>query len=166
MSVHFFYNYREDLIKQLKEHYHNDIQKRKAEQKEQSQLDDVENYVLNYFKDMKLEISDIIDSSKGEVLINIDDEETIVEFIVGLNYLKMLRKERSIEVVVGNYVSENNMTESKVLGYIVPGDKKAITKKLGKIHDGSHFDESSLNYYLRSAFGNVFAGDTSEILDA
>lgn len=166
MSVHFFYNYKEDLIKQLREHYSEDIERTKAEKKDQNQLNDVEKFVLNYFKDMIIEISEVIDSSNGAITIDLDDEFSIVEFVIGANYLKLVRKEKSIEVLVGNYVEENDMTESTVLGYIVPGEKKAITKKLGKIHDGSHFDESTLNYYLRSAFANVFNEESNERLDA
>lgn len=166
MSVHFFYNYKEDLIKQLKEHYSEDIERTKAEKKDQNQLDDVEKFVLNYFKDMKAEIAEVIDSSRGAIVVDLEDKMSIVDFTIGANYLKLVRKEKSIEVLVGNYVQENDMTESTVLGYIVPGEKKAITKKLGKIHDGSHFDESTLSYYLRSAFGNVFSEEVNERLDA
>ncbi|MGB3367629.1 MAG: hypothetical protein WBA54_09075 [Acidaminobacteraceae bacterium] len=166
MSVHFYYNYKEDLVKQLKEHYSEDIKRTKEEKREQNQLNDVEKYILNYFKDIKAEIAEVIDSSKGAIVIDLENELSIVEFTIGENYLKLVRKEKSIEVIVGNYVEENDMTESTVLGYIVPGEKKAITKKLGKIHDGSHFDESTLSYYLRSAFGNVFNDQSNEKLDA
>lgn len=166
MSVHFFYNYKEDLIKQLKEYYSEDIKRYKAEKKEQGQLDEVEKFVLNYFRDMREEISEVIDSSKGAISIDLDGEGHIVEFIIGENYLKLIRKEKSIEVLVGNYVEEDDLTESTILGYIVPGEKKAITKKLGKIHDGSHFDESTLNHYLRSAFGSAFDVNMEEKIDA
>lgn len=166
MSVHFFYNYKDDLVKKLKEHYAGDIKRREEEKREQGQLDDAAMTAASYFKDMASELAEVIDSSNGGVKISINEGGNIVEFAIDSNYLKMTRKEKSIEVVIGTYVEETDMTESVVLGYIVPGEKKAITKKIGKIHDGSHFDENALNYYLRSAFGSVFKGESGELMDA
>jgi len=52
-------------------------------------------------------------------------------------------------------VPEEDFVESMVLSYIVPGEKKPKIKRVGKIHDGSNFDENTLNYYMREAFGEL-----------
>lgn len=158
MSIHYFYNFREDLVKGLNDFYKDEIKNMLEEKKEIEQLDDSEAIIRKYFKILKSELKDVIEASDGEVFL-IEGEEgskEIVHFKIRGNYVKFKRSEKSIEVRIGYYVKENDIVESKILCYIVPGDKKAKIKKIGKAADGSSFDDGAINHYLREAFGDLY----------
>lgn len=150
MSVHFFYNYRDELVKKLKEHYAEDVKQWKKQVAEDKQLDEAEGMVRKYFKSLVSELEDVIEASNSEIILT--ENGNVIEFKIMQNFVRFTRQERAIQVKIGYYVSENDMVETAILGYIVPGDKRAVMKKVGKIHDGSTFDENTINYYLRSAF--------------
>lgn len=152
MSVHFFYNYRDELVKKLKEHYSNDVRSWKVFMAEKKQLDEAESMITKYFKGLEGDLSDVIEASNEEIGLSITDE--IIEFRIQKNFVRFRREERAIQVKIGYYVTENNMVETEILGYIMPGDKRAVMKKVGKIHDGSTFDENTINFYLRKAFSD------------
>ena len=150
MSVHFFYNYRDELVKKLKEHYSDDVKQWKKQVMENKQLDEAENILRKYFKGLVNELEDVIEASNREIMLV--ENDNLMEFKIQQNFVRFTRQERAIQVKVGYYVSENDMVETAILGYVVPGDKRAVMKKVGKIHDGSTFDENTINFYLRSAF--------------
>ena len=150
MSVHFFYNYRDELVKKLKEHYADDVKVWKKQVAENKQLDEAEGMLRKYFKSLVSELDDVIEASNRE--IQLTENGNLMEFKIQQNFVRFTRQERAIQVKVGYYVTENDMVETAILGYVVPGDKRAVMKKVGKIHDGSTFDENTINYYLRSAF--------------
>eukprot|EP00764_Aduncisulcus_paluster_P014030 gnl/Carplike_NY0171/7855_a10876_181.p1 GENE.gnl/Carplike_NY0171/7855_a10876_181~~gnl/Carplike_NY0171/7855_a10876_181.p1 ORF type:complete len:167 (+),score=28.96 gnl/Carplike_NY0171/7855_a10876_181:34-534(+) len=150
MSVHFFYNYRDELVKKLKEHYEDDVKLWKKQVAENKQLDEAEQMLKKYFKSLVDELEDVIEASNREILLC--ENGNVMEFKIQHNFVRFTRQERAIQVKVGYYVTENDMVETAILGYVVPGDKRAVMKKVGKIHDGSTFDENTINYYLRSAF--------------
>lgn len=152
MSVHFFYNYRDELVKKLKEHYSDDVTQWKKQVMENKQLDEAEKTLRKYFEGLVSELEDVIEASNRE--IQLTENGNLMEFKIQQNFVRFTRQERAIQVKVGYYVSENDMVETAILGYVVPGDKRAVMKKVGKIHDGSTFDENTINYYLRSAFGD------------
>lgn len=150
MSVHFFYNYRDELVKKLKEHYADDVRSWKKQVAEKEQLDEAEAMLKKYFKSLVDELEDVIEASKEEIVL--EENENVMEFRIQQNFVRFTRQDRAIQVKVGYYVTENDMVETAILGYVVPGDKRAVMKKVGKIHDGSTFDENTINFYLRSAF--------------
>ncbi len=152
MSVHFFYNYRDELVKKLKEHYSEDVRDWKKLQAEARQIDEAEDMVKKYFRALEKELEDVIEASKEEIGLSV--KEDVIEFRIKRNFVRFKRQERAMQVKVGYYVSENDMVETAILGYVVPGDKRAVLKKVGKIHDGSTFDDNTLNYYLRKAFSD------------
>ncbi len=152
MSVHFFYNYRDELVKKLKEHYSEDVRDWKKLQAEARQIDEAEEMVTKYFRALEKELEDVIEASKEEIGLSV--KEDVIEFRIKRNFVRFKRQERAMQVKVGYYVSENDMVETAILGYVVPGDKRAVLKKVGKIHDGSTFDDNTLNYYLRKAFSD------------
>ncbi len=152
MSVHFFYNYRDELVKKLKEHYSEDVRDWKKLQAEARQIDEAEEMVKKYFRALEKELEDVIEASKEEIGLSV--KEDVIEFRIKRNFVRFKRRERAMQVKVGYYVSENDMVETAILGYVVPGDKRAVLKKVGKIHDGSTFDDNTLNYYLRKAFSD------------
>ena len=150
MSVHFFYNYREELVKKLKEHYADDVKIWRKQVAEKEQLDEAEAMLKKYFNTLVDELEDVIKASNEEIVL--EENEDVMEFRIRQNFVRFTRQDRSIQVKIGYYVSENDMVETAILGYVVPGDKRAVMKKVGKIHDGSTFDENTINFYLRSAF--------------
>lgn len=158
MSIHYFYNFREDLVKGLNDFYKDEIKNMLEEKKEIEQLDHSEELIRKYFKVLKKELEDVIEATNGDVFL-IEGEEgssEIIHFKILGNYIKFKRAEKSIEVRIGYYVKENDMIESKILCYIVPGDKKAKVKRIGKAADGSSFDDGAINHYLREAFGDLY----------
>lgn len=150
MSVHFFYNYRDELVKKLKEHYADDVKSWRKQVAEKEQLDEAEAMLRKYFKSLVDELEDVIEASKEEIVL--EENDNVMEFRIQQNFVRFTRQDRAIQVKVGYYVTENDMVETAILGYVVPGDKRAVMKKVGKIHDGSTFDENTINFYLRSAF--------------
>ncbi len=152
MTVHFYYNYKEDLVKKLKDHYEEEIKKNAEDMKDQLQLDEAEKLILNYFKSVKNDIDELAEVSSGEVVYE-EGNGFVSMFTVRQNYIKFTRVGKTIEVKVGNYVPVEDIVESTVLANIICGDKKCKIKKRGKIHDGSNFDENTINYYMREAFG-------------
>ncbi len=152
MSVHFFYNYRDELVKKLKEHYADDVKVWKEQEAANKQLDEAEAMLKKYFSSLVKELDDVIEASKNEIMLC--ENGNVMEFKIQQNFVRFTREERAIQVKVGYYVTQNDMVETAILGYVMPGDKRPVMKKVGKIHDGSTFDENTINYYLRSAFGD------------
>jgi len=152
MSVHFFYSYRDELVKKLKEHYADDVEVWRKQVQETKQLDEAEAMLRKYFSSLVTELGDVIDASNGEIFLDEQDGK-VMELKIQQNFVRFTRQERAIQVKIGYYVTENDMVETAILGYVVPGAKHPVMKKIGKIHQGSTFDENTINFYLRSAFG-------------
>ncbi len=159
MSVRFFYDFNEELVKKLTEHFDGEIEAMQFERNQIEQLDNVEKTIRDYFNHIVDQMTEVIKATEGKIYFEQDDE-VIGKLGIMNNYLKFTRKNRSIEVKIGYYVPEADLIESIVLSYVVPGIKKAKIKRVGKIHDGSNFDENALNYYMREAFAklDIFKG--------
>ncbi|MBN2260368.1 MAG: hypothetical protein JW702_07470 [Clostridiales bacterium] len=151
MAVHFFYDFKDELIKKLNERLSPEIEKLRYEKNLKEQIDGAEIMIREYFKNLIDEMKELIEASDGKIFFESDDE-VIGKLSIMKYYLKFTRKNLAIEVKVGYYVPEADLVESVVLSYIVPGEKKAKIKRVGKIHDGSNFDENTLTYYMREAF--------------
>lgn len=154
MTIHFFYDFKEELLKKLNEYYGEEIKTLSYEKKQVSQIDDAEAGIRSYFKHIVSDMGEIIEASNGEIEFESDDD-VIGKLTIMKHYLKFTRKNVSIEVKIGYYIPEDDFVESMVLSYIVPGEKKPKIKRVGKIHDGSNFDENTLDYYMREAFGEL-----------
>ncbi|MCK5763706.1 MAG: hypothetical protein KAH05_06275 [Clostridiales bacterium] len=154
MTIHFFYDFKEELLKKLNEYYGEEIKVLSYEKKQVNQIDDAEEGIRNYFKHIVSDMSEIIEAANGDIKFE-SDNDVIGKFTIMKHYLKFTRKGVSIEVKIGYYIPEDDFVESMVLSYIVPGEKKPKIKRVGKIHDGSNFDENTLNYYMREAFGEL-----------
>ncbi len=155
MSVHFFYNYREHLIKQLKEHYATIVASKKEDDLLQLQLDEAEAQIRDYFDVLKEELEEVLLAAGTEVMLETESDEFLLKFTVVQNYLKFIRKGQAIEVEIGRYQVDMGMVETYILAYIIPGEKKCRTRKVGKVHEGGSFDENSLNYFMREAFSDL-----------
>lgn len=155
MSVHFFYNYREHLIKQLKSHYETVVAMKEQDNALQVQLDEAEDTVRKYFDVILLELTEVMEASNGEVKLINESEEYILRFSIIENYIKFIRRPQAIEVEIGRYQTDMGMVETLILAYIIPGDKKCRTRMVGKIHEGGSFDENTINFYMREAFQDI-----------
>lgn len=155
MSVHFFYNYREDLIKQLKSHYETVVAMKQENDALQIQLDEAEEIIRKYFEVIHLELSEVMDASNGEIKLMVESDEYLTRFSIMENYIKFIRKEQAIEVEIGRYQTDMGMVETFILAYIIPGDKKCRTRMVGKVHEGGSFDENTINFYMREAFQDL-----------
>jgi len=155
MSVHFFYDYKDELIKKLKEHYSESLDVQEQVMKERKQIDEAVQLVDNYFDELERELRDVFVVSSGEVKL-VRNDEALVHFSIKDGFIKFMRKDRSLQIVMGFYVPEEGEVESKIVAYIIPGEKKAKIKKVGKVHNGSTFDENSLNHFMRMAFKDMF----------
>lgn len=154
MSKHFFYDYKEDLIKKLNKKYTKELADLYEERREQAQLDDAERMVRTYFQGVHNEMKDLIKASNGAVSYD-EGEEIILTLTIYHNFIRFIRTQKSIEVKVGIYNKEEDLVESVIMGYIVPGEKACKIKKLGKIHEGGSFDENTISSYMREAFGHI-----------
>lgn len=156
MTLPFFYNYKEALVKKLKEDYSEAITAKRLEEIEGQQMAEADQMIKQFFKDMENSLADVLEVSHKSIQFDRHDEREIARLTIGKNYVVFTWKDkRSIEVEIGTYVDELDMVEASIVGYIVPSDKKPVVKKVGKVHEGGHFDENTLNYYLRTAFGNI-----------
>jgi hypothetical protein len=157
MSVHHFhYNYREELTKRLREQYADDIEKHHREMMRIQQIDEAEQLIFDYFGKLAEDLEDVLAVSDGLVNFEGPDGDTIVRFSIRENFIRFTRRDKFIEVKIGKYDEEDDMVESTILGYVVAGEKKAQTRRVGKVHGGSSFDENTINQYLREAFGALF----------
>ena len=151
MSLHFFYDFRDDLVKRLNETYSKEIEELNKERAQEHQLTDATMTINNYFGTIHESLKDVIEASDGEILIE-SEGELITRITIHKNYLQFFRKPKSIEVKMGYYIPEVDLVEDIILSNIVPGEKRCKIKKIGKIHSGGSFDEGSIDYYMREAF--------------
>jgi metallophosphoesterase superfamily enzyme len=156
MTVHFFYDYKEELVKKLRNHYSESLNLKERELFEKNQIEDAIRLIGRYFDDLEKQLGEVISASNGDIKL-VRNRDSLLEFSVIENFLRLVRKDNSIQVIVGYYDAEEDSIKSKTVAHIVPGEKKCQVKKLGQIHDGSTFDENTLNHYMRLAFRNIFS---------
>ncbi len=163
MTVRFFYDFREELIKSLTGRFNQEIKVYRHNQDQLRQIDEAEELIRRYFDQLLSQMTEIMEAAREEVSFDQEDE-VVAKLTLMSHYLKFTRKNLSIEVKIGYHVPDLNLVESQVLSYIVPGEKRAKIKRVGKIHDGSHFDENALNYYMREAFSKIdFSGSKEDL---
>jgi len=153
MTVHFYYKYKEDIVKQLQYFYAKELKDLDEIRQQKAQLDEAEHQIRMYYEDLRTAIADISEVSKGEVLYE-EGEDFILQLTIHKNYLKFIRTPHAIEVVIGRHRIRENDTEVLIESYIVPGDKRCVIKKKGTMHQGSHFDSGSIDAYMREIFGH------------
>jgi hypothetical protein len=135
--------------------YLEDLEEQKLRLKEKSQLDEAEEIIRKYFNELKGMINDIIGASGGMVSLDNKSEEFLVKLYIRGNMLKFTRGAKSIEIKSGEYEHDGGMITSEIVGYVVPGEKRSKIKRLGRLHDGSNFDENTINHYMRETFKNI-----------
>jgi len=156
MTVHFFYDYKEELVKKLRNHYSESLNLKERELFEKNQIEDAIRVIGRYFDDLEKQLGEVISASNGDIKL-VRNRNSLLEFSVKENFLRLVRKENIIQIIIGYYDMEEDSIKSRTVAHIVPGEKKCQVKKLGQIHDGSTFDENTLNHYMRLAFRNIFS---------
>ncbi len=154
MSVHFFYNYKDELIKKLKERYESDLIQKKERDRLKAQLDEAEVLIKEYFKISGEELSEVIAVANGAVKY-LKEDPLHIQLTIDQNFVEFKRLEMSIEIRVGLYDADMDFVNAEVECYIVPGEKRCNIKKVGKVHGGSNFDENTINHYVRKAFSHM-----------
>lgn len=162
MSVHFFFNYREHLVKKLKEQYETVVKQKKEEQAIQIQLEEAECLIRDYFDLVAEELQEVLEAANNEVKLEYDSDDFIVRFKIIENYVRFIRRPTAIEVEIGRYQEDIGLVESYILAYIITGEKKCHTRKVGMVHESGNFDENSLNFFMREAFGEIAGREEKE----
>ncbi len=154
MSKHFFYDYKVELQEQLGKKFRKELKELEAERTKQGQLDAAQAIVEEYFKILESSLSDIILISDNRLQL-IRDGSMIVQFKMFDNYVKFTRFEHAIEVEIGEFDNETKIVEARISSNIIPGEKRCVVKRIGKVHDGSHFDDKTINFYMNEVFGHL-----------
>jgi hypothetical protein len=154
MSKSFFYNYKDDLEFKLAKVYRKELKNLKETRKNQAQLDVAHNLIEKYFNNLEKDLIDIVQISNGQIEF-CRDENVIVKFTMYDHYVKFTRFDQGIEVEIGVYDEVSKIIEARINSNIIPGDKRCIVKKIGKVHDGAHFDENTINFYMNEAFSKL-----------
>ena len=154
MSKHFFYDYKIELQEQLGKKFRKELKELEAERTKQGQLDAAQAIVEEYFNILESSLSDIILISDNRLQL-IRDGSMIVQFKMFDNYVKFTRFEHAIEVEIGEFDTETKIVEARIISNIIPGEKRCVVKRIGKVHDGSHFDDKTINFYMNEVFGHL-----------
>ncbi len=154
MSKNFFYDYREVLAEKLEKKYTKELVELSVTRKKQKQLDSAEVIITNYFNILKKDLGDTLVVA-NDVIEIITNDEMILKFTMYQNYIKFTRFDHAIEVEIGEFDPLTDIVEARINSNIIPSDKRCVVKKIGKVHDGSHFDENTINYYMNEAFGEL-----------
>lgn len=154
MSKHFFYNYKDDLEIRLQKVFRRDLARLEEDRKNQAQLDIAHNMIEKYYDQLEGKLADIIEVSHGKIKV-LREGNMIVKFQMYDNYVKYTRFDQGIEVEIGVYDDVSKIIEARINSNIIPGEKRCVVKKIGKIHDGAHFDENTINYYMNEAFSQL-----------
>lgn len=154
MSKSFFYDYKVELQEKLGKKFKHELQALEDKRTKQSQLNDAQKLIESYFSVLEETISDIILVSDDKVRL-IQEGSMIVKFMMFDNYLKFTRFDHAIEVEIGAFDKSSEIIEAQIISNIIPGDKRCVVKRIGKVHNGAHFDDKTINFYMNEAFGNL-----------
>lgn len=153
MSKHFFYNYKDDLEIKLKKVYRKDLKALEENRSKQAQLDQAHGLIQLYYEKLLSTLEDIISVSDGSIECVIEDD--VIKFKMYDHYVKYTRFDQGIEVEIGVFDEDSQIVEARINSNIIPSDKRCVVKKIGKVHDGAHFDENTINYYMNEAFSHL-----------
>lgn len=154
MSKHFFYDYKIELQDKLGKKFRRELKQLEEERALQHQLDVAQEMIEEYFKALEASLSDIILISDSRVQL-IRDGSMVVQFKMFDNYLKFTRFDHAIEVEIGVFDVSSKIIEATIISNIIPGEKRCVVKRIGKVHDGAHFDDKTINFYMNEAFGQL-----------
>lgn len=154
MSKSFFYDYKVELQEKLERKFRHELKELENKRFKQAQLDEAQATIEKYFDVLESSIADMILVSDGKIQA-IKDGGMIIKFVLFNNYLKFTRFDHAIEVEIGEYDKNSEIIEARIISNIIPGEKKAVVKRIGKVHDGSHFDDKTIDFYMNEAFENL-----------
>lgn len=154
MSKSFFYDYKYELQDRLGKKFRRELAALEAERMRQSQLNQAQDIIEEYFKELESSLSDIILISDNKVQL-VKEGSMIAKFTLFDNFVKFTRFDHAIEVEIGLFDETSKIVEARIISNIIPGDKKCVVKRIGKVHDGSHFDDKTIDFYMNEAFGEI-----------
>ncbi len=154
MAKHFFYDYKVDLQDQLGKLYRNKLSELDSERARFAQLDAAQELIVDYFNGLESSLADIIIVSDNRMHM-VREGSMIIKFTMFDNFVKFTRFEQAIEVEIGEFDEMSKIVEARIIGNIIPGEKKCVVKRIGKVHDGSHFDDKTINFFMNEAFGSL-----------
>lgn len=154
MAKHFFYDYKIDLQDQLGKLYRKKLSELDSERARLAQLDAAQELIVDYFNGLESSIADIIIVSDNRLHM-VREGSMIIKFTMFDNFVKFTRFEQAIEVEIGEFDEMSKIVEARIIGNIIPGEKKCVVKRIGKVHDGSHFDDKTINFFMNEAFGSL-----------
>jgi hypothetical protein len=157
MTVHYGYNYKHDLIKKMRVKYNREINALNESKMKQLQLDEAQAMILKFFEEIKEAFETLEEASKGVVLYREFDKGFLVRVQIETNYIQFNRRDYAIEIEIGLWNDNDQLLEVNTPAYVIPGEKRCRLKKVGKVHDGSHFDENAINSYVRIAFSELWS---------
>jgi len=154
MAKHFFYDYKIDLQDQLGKLYRKKLGELDSERARFAQLDAAQELIVDYFNGLESSLADIIIVSDNRIHM-VREGGMIIKFTMFDNFVKFTRFEQAIEVEIGEFDKMSKIVEARIIGNIIPGEKKCVVKRIGKVHDGSHFDDKTINFFMNEAFGSL-----------
>jgi hypothetical protein len=157
MTVHYGYNYKQDLIKKMKVKYSQEIDALNDSKSKQLQLDEAQGLIFKFFEEIKAAFGDLEEASKGALYYREFEEDFLVRVQIETNYIQFNRRDFAIEIEIGLWNEHDKLLEVNTPAYVIPGEKRCRLKKVGKVHDGSHFDENAINSYVRMAFSELWS---------
>ncbi len=155
MTVHYGYNYKKDLIKKMRQQYAKELERLALFRAHQMQLDEAQALIVSFFQDVKEEFKDLAIVSNGEVIVDEQENGYFLKMKIHQASIQFSRKEEVIEIELSHYNEQEQFLESHVVAFVIPSDKKCRLKRVGKVHDGSSFDELAINSYVRMAFSHL-----------
>lgn len=154
MAKHFFYDYKVDLQDQLGKLYRKKLSELDSERARLAQLDAAQELIVDYFNGLESSLADIIIVSDNRLHM-VREGSMIIKFTMFDNFVKFTRFEQAIEVEIGEFDELSKIVEARIIGNIISGEKKCVVKRIGKVHDGSHFDDKTINFFMNEAFGSL-----------
>lgn len=162
MAVHYGYNYKKDLVKKMKNQYASQLHKLALHRNQQAQLDASKQLIMDFFQDIKSDFQDFALATNSEVSYTEEENGYFLKLKIHQNSIQFSRQEDSIEIEISNWNDKEQYLESRVVAYVIPGEDRCRLKRVGKVHDGAHFDENTINSYIRVAFAHILGEDSDK----
>lgn len=155
MSVHYGYNYKKDLIKKMRLLYAKELKALAIRRNQQEQLDQAKQLILNFFEEEREEFSDLAVATNQEVSYTEDENGYFLKLRIHQASIQFTRQEDSIEIEITSWNEADKYLETNVVAYVIPGEDRCRLRVVGKVHEGAHFDENTINSYIRVAFAHL-----------
>lgn len=155
MAVHYGYNYKKELIKKMKQAYSTELKALSIKRDQQDQLNVAQKLIEDFFAEVKDEFSDLAVATNHEVNYSENENGYFLKLRIHQASIQFTRQEDSIEIEITSWNEAEKYLETNVVAYVIPGEDRCRLRRVGKVHDGAHFDENTINSYIRIAFAHL-----------